>query len=743
MMRVDWWCLTGRKIAALRLCFLMLAAFLAHGTIAAPKEDPRKQVVTIPRLEQAATIDGKLDEEVWSRAVVIDNLYQVRPHEFAPASEPTIVRLFYTRDAIYVGAYSYDSQPGNMVDNVLRQGAMLRFEDRFAFILDPFLDRRNGYVFILSSNGVRLDALYNNTTQFASDWDGVWKGESSKVGDGFITEFEIPFNTLNFDANNESWGFNAYRYLGREVEAMAWSSSNRNVNPATGATITGIHDIGYGLGLDIVPSLSSVRQRRYRMRDSEVHMDPSVDVFYKITPSLNASLTVNTDFAATEVDDRQVNLSRFNLFFPEKRSFFLKDSDIFEFGKIGGKNDQSQIRQVDRENARPFFSRRIGLNSNGSPVDIEYGGKLSGRHGEWNVGGLAIRQSEFEGVEASTLVVARIARNVLEESSLGVIATSGDPNSNIDNTLWGMDFRYQNTRLPGGLTLEGEAWYQQSDTDGVDGHDSAFGATVRLPSRNKWLLNAGYKEVQENFNPALGFVNQTGIREYVGEVVYTHRPRNSYFRTILGGVSFRRAQRIDGGLQSQVLGLRFLEVQNQSGDKFKARAFEFKERLIEPFEISPRVVLGPGEYTFQRFGVDVQTGRQRRAWAELHAFYGEFYDGHRLNLRGRGSWAPSKHFRVEASYDYNGVDLPRGDFVTRLVTLQTDVVFSSSWSWVNLLQFDNVSNIIGINSRLHFIPEAGREMFFVIDHSLDRPDGSSFMSKSSDVTLKFNYTLRY
>jgi len=728
-----------KGVALLALLSLIPALGLAETL----KEDPRKRVVTIPRLDSPAIIDGKLDEAVWEQAVVIENLYQTRPNEFAPASEPTTVRLFYTEHAIYVSARAFDSQPENIVDNVLRQGDGMRFEDRFAIILDPFLDRRNGYVFEVNSNGVRLDALYNNTTQFASDWDGLWKGKASMTGDGFITEFEIPFKTLNFDANIESWGFNMFRYLGRENEQMAWSSSNRSINPATGATISGIHDIGYGMGIDVVPSLSSVSQRRFRPQDSEFHMDPSLDVFYKISPSLNASLTINTDFAATEVDARQVNLSRFSLFFPEKRTFFLKDSDIFEFGKIGGRNELSQTRQVDRENARPFFSRRIGLNDNGTPVDIEYGGKISGRHGKWNVGALAIRQSAFQGVDASTLAVARIARNVLEESSVGVIATSGDPNSNIDNTLWGVDFRYQNTRLPGGLTMEGEAWYQQSDTDGLSGDDSAYGVTLRLPSRNKWLANVSYKEVQENFNPALGFVNQTGIREYVGEIAYTHRPRNSYLRTLLGGVTVRRAQRIDGGLQSQVLGIRFIELVNQSGDKFLARGFEFKEGLVEPFEISPRVVLAPGEYTFQRFGVDVQTGRQRKAWMDLHAFYGEFYDGHRLNLRGTGSWRPSKHFKVEASYDYNDIDLPEGDFVTRLITLQTDVVLSSSWSWVNLLQFDNVSNVLGFNSRLHYIPEAGREMFFVVDHSFDRPDGSSFMSKTSDITLKFNYTLRY
>ena len=287
---------------------------------------------------------------------------------------------------------------------------------------------------------------------------------------GWVAEVEIPFKTLSFNPNNQIWGLNLIRYIGRKAEQIGWVSSNRTQNPASSGKMTGIKDIEQGLGLDVVAGFKTTRAKQDLSDETSSSTEPSLDLFYKVTPAITAALTLNTDFSGTGADERQINLTRFALFFPERRGFFLQDTDIFEFGRITGGNfsSQSTISRVELESGRPFFSRRIGLSDIGGTVDIDIGGKLTGRPGRWDIGMLAIRQNAHVGVngdvDASDLFVARLSANVLAESSIGMILTQGDPNSNLDNTLAGVDFRYTNTRLRNGRAIEGSLWYQQSDT---------------------------------------------------------------------------------------------------------------------------------------------------------------------------------------------------------------------------------------------------------------------------------------
>src|SRR5262245_2204830 len=253
-----------------------------------------------------------------------------------------------------------------------------------------------------------------------------------------MAELEIPFKTLPFDPDIDTWGFNFGRGIRRRGEEIAWVSRNRTYNPSIMGLATGFEGMNQGFGLDVVPSVSVNKRKAFASSTNESNLEPSLDVFYRVTPSLNASLTANTDFSATEVDDRQVNLTRFSLFFPEKRDFFLNDSDLFEFGRISGSGAQNGNRATSAStanNGRPFFSRRLGLSPSGTPVDLKVGGKLSGRIGRWNIGALALRQDGFGEVLPSNVLVTRVSANVLQESTLGMIATKGDPSSNLDNSV--------------------------------------------------------------------------------------------------------------------------------------------------------------------------------------------------------------------------------------------------------------------------------------------------------------------
>jgi hypothetical protein len=537
------------------------------------------------------------------------------------------------------------------------------------------------------------------------------------------------------------------RWVPRKNEWIGWVSRNRTMNPSIAGAITGLREMDQGVGLDVVPSISVRGQRFYGPTSEHSDTEPSLDVFYKVTPGLNASLTINTDFSATEVDDRQVDLSRFNLFFPEKREFFLRDADIFEFGRLGSITNFGQgptFSQPSLENGRPFFSRTLGLGDDGLPVNLNYGGKLSGRIGRWNIGTLAIQQDAVGDIAATDVFVGRVAANVLEESTLGLITTSGDPRSNLDNELVGLDFRYLNTRLASGRTLQGDAWVQQSTTEGLDGNDGAFGLRLQLPAATGFRGSIGIKEIEENFNPALGFVNRAGIRDNTLEVGYTHRPRSDRLQEVFSGIDIQQIDLLTGGTQTEIVTFRPLEIETRTRERYDLRYTANKELVTDAFEISDGVFIAPGQYSFDDYGIDISTGQHRSISGTFTFRTGEFYDGDLLRMRGSLTWAPIRSFRTVLTYDFNDIDLPAGDFIVRLVTLRTDVVFSSTLSWVNLIQYDNVSENVGINSRLHWIPEAGKEAFIVLNHNLQDIDrNDSFHSTNADLTLKFTYTFRF
>jgi len=527
------------------------AALFAPLALAQDEDRTVEKELHIARTDTRPVIDGLLDEAVWATAPMVDDFVVSEPNEGDEPSEYTQVRVLYDRDSLYVAVHAFLSNPEILVARVLRQGESTFGDDGFSIILDPFNNQRSGYFLSVNANGVRDDALYENTTSMAFNWDGIYHAATSRNEDGWIAEIEIPFKTLSFDPENDTWGINFQRQILRRGERVIWVARNRAMNPSVTGSLIGIRDVNQGLGLDVVPSASVNLQKEHRISATESNFDPSIDLFYKVTPSLNGSLTVNTDFSATEVDDRQVNLTRFNLFFPEKRDFFLRDTDIFQFGRIAG-IQFGEVRftaasRASRESAKPFFSRRIGLSAGGLPVDLNYGGKLSGRLGRWDVGALAIRQDEFQGIDATDVVVARGAANVLTESSIGFIATSGDPRSNRDNSVLGVDFRFLNTRLPGGNILRGDAWYLDTETEGVHGDSAAFGIGLQLPNPAGWQGGFDLREIQEHYNPALGFVDRRGVRDVNAAVGYRYWLREGFLRAIFAGVDTHRVDLLDGG----------------------------------------------------------------------------------------------------------------------------------------------------------------------------------------------------
>ena len=734
--------------AAAAWLFAALAMFACPRALLAQLElssASMKQLGAV-RTNAPITIDGRLDEPAWAAAATIEpeDIHQILPVEYSEPTQRTRFLVLYDDDALYLAADMKDDHPELMTAKVLRQGGNNSWlDDQFNIFLDPYNDKRSGYRFQVNPHGVREEGLFRGADQVQWQWNGIWQAGALQGDDGWVAETRIPFKTISFNPETDTWGLNLNRRVARSNETMGWVSRNRTQSPAISGELTGIAGLRQGLGLDIVPSLTTTERRSFSPREDVSDIEPSLDVFYKITPSLNASLTLNTDFSATEVDDRQVNLTRFGLFFPEQRDFFLQDTDIYEFGRIGQRSMDSPFARPLEENALPFFSRRIGLSATGQPVDLEGGGKISGRAGRWTIGTLAVRQDEFENVEPTNLFVGRVAANVLAESAVGLIVTNGDPLSNLDNSVAGVDFRYQNTRLPNGRTIESEAWYQQSSTDGLEGEDNAWGVRLWSPNTAGFKGGVGVKEVQANFNPALGFINRRDIRDYTGELGYTYRPSGRSLRSVYTSGNVQHIENLDGGLQSEVSQLR-VELENQTTDKLSLRYQNQKEGVREPFEICDGVIIPPGDYSFDQVRAGVSTGPHRRFVTSASYATGDFYDGQLDNVNASVEWIPVPRFRAVIAYDYNDVELPQGDFVVRLARVGLDVIMSAKLSWVNLIQYDNASDTTGINSRLHWIPEAGRELFIVLNHNLEDFDGDDrFHSDTADFTIKYRHTFRY
>ncbi len=732
-----------------------LLLFSSVGLAQTPEGTPR---VEVTRIERAPVIDGVLDEPEWQRAAVIRDLLQIRPGDGVPMSERTEVYVMYGKDALYVAARLWDPEsPNGISATTMKHNSSFGNDDRIAVVIDPFNTGRNGYRFEVNANGVRNDMLYQGT-QMQSEWSVIWQSAAS-TGEGvWIAEFAIPFKSLPFDPAIHDWGFNISRAIRRRGEEAVWVARNRTFNPSIVGVAAGIRDIDPGIGLDVVPSVAANHGRVYSSGSKTTDVEPSLDLYYRVTPALTAALTVNTDFSATEVDDRQVNLTRFNLFFPEKRDFFLNDSDLYEFGRFGNGTQYPTgariVTRSDQENGRPFFSRRIGLSAAGTPVDIEYGGKLSGRIGSFTVGAMGIRQDEFVPatgpvIDPSNLFVGRVTMDVLSQSSVGVIATSGNPQGNLDNSLVGADFLYRNNRLPWGKPVEADLWYQKSDTETYSGDQFAFGAALRVPAATGWRGALVHKQIGDSFFPALGFVSRVGIRESWVTGGHVWNNFSGRLQSVSADLEVQKIEsRATGNRMTEIVALRVLELESRTRDMFKPYAVRSSEHLLAPFTIynsgGRRVVIPAGDYRFTEYGFNAETGAQRRYAGKLNFRTGDFYDGERLNVGGEFAWKHSRHFNMNIAYDWNRITLPHGNFITRLFRVTTEVAISPNLTWISLLQYDDVSEVFGVHSRLQWIPKAGQKFLLALNRSFqDFDKDNTFNSMTSELTAKASYTFRF
>ncbi len=687
----------------------IVAIGLLMAFAAAAAEPPR---VRIGWVDTPPVLDGRMDEAVWQQAGLVSELTQVLPNTGAAPSQRTEIRILTDGKMLYFGFRCYDTQPERIVANRMARDGFPFWDDRVGVVLDTFHSRRNGYFFETNPNAMRHDVLLEGDN-FEISWDTIWFAETSIDAEGWTAEIAIPYSSLSFDPQSDVWGINFERGIRRNDENDRWADAvpQRFISDLGNAgVLEGMLGIDQGLGLEITPGLT-VRRIDDPDASDRFEADPTLDAFYKILPSVTAAVTANTDFGQVEVDDQRVNDDRFDLFFPEKRDFFLEDGLIFDFGDIS-------------RNGRPFFSRRIGLNDQG-PVGILGGGKLTGRLGPFKFGALNTFLEHKDGVSERNLFVGRAAANILGESTVGTIVTNGNPEGGPGSTTLGLDFLYRDTSfLDGPDTVRASLWVAKSLNDNERGsqRDHGYGIKLEYPQDLiNWLL--GFEELQEDYDPKLGFVNRNDIRHWFGSFRYRTRPVSGPFRTIdqrLFGQVF-----LDSGNEVETINLRFTpaEFKTPIEDGFEFSYQIRHERVRTSF---PVFDIPESTYTFHEGAIGFFTSRNRPLYAELELAYGTFFDGTRTSVDAGVEWRPSHFVLVQVEYEYRDVNLPtagstaaRNDRDTQLVRLRTTLQFSPDISWSTFVQYDNVSDSAGVNSRLRWIVRDGREFFVVFNQALD------------------------
>ncbi len=725
----------------------LLVMFTLASSLQAQTVNTANKSFQIPKVDAEPTIDGQLSPGEWDDAVVIDDFYEVRPIEFAEAKMRTVYYLKYTEDALLVGVYAYDN-PANITAQVLRHGVSLMNDDRVHILLDTFNNQRSGYQFQTNPNGVRYEGLYTGANGISYEWTAIWDAGAQIVADGWTAEMRIPFKSLTFSPDSDTWGVNFWREIPRDRSRIGWMSRNGQSNLPNSGTMSGLTGLNQGMGLDITPVLSSTYADN-ELTGARSEANPSLDMTYKLTPSLNLTLTLNTDFAATEVDSIQLDLGRFSTRLQEKRGFFLTDMDIFAFAPRGGMSGGSGGGGGGGAGSPdPFFSRNIGI-VRGQAVDLIGGVKLSGRIGGFDVGTLLIRQDEAGTVDATNLFVGRLKRTVLTESELGVIYTNGDPSSNDETSTLGVDFTYRNTRIGNNRDLEIQLWAQQSDNPGVTSDNMAWNASFNLPSRNSWNMMGRVQEVQENFDPRLGFANRTGVRQYslTGGNYWIFRG-HPWIQQIQSSLALAKYENLDdGSRQSSSIDWTIINLSTISGDVLSLNASKDVELLRVGERVplaSLGVVIPADEYNNYDISLMLNTSGARSWDSRLRVSGGDYYTGTRLVVGPAFGWRLNKHLSFDLNYTFTQYDMPDVKAYTRVATITNEVAFSPSLSLVNIVQYENVSDSLGLNSRFRWNLGAGKDIWFVLSHNMsDTDENGEFTRVESSASFKFSYTLRY
>lgn len=700
------------------------------------------------RVERAPRLDGVLDDADWARATAIDNFTQQEPREGQPATERTEVRLLFDGRTLYIGVHAFDSQPGALVATEMRRDSdRLVDEDNFQLILDTFNDSRNGYMFVTTPLGAKLEQQISeegegnnragrNNSNINRNWDGVWDVAARVTSDGWTAEIAIPFTTLRFsDAEQQSWGINFMRNIRRKNEQVYWAPIPKAYSlyrVSLAGTLTGLGALDHGLDLKVKPFLlSGVRDSELTAGNARTHRvgDVGLDLRYGVTSGLNLDVTLNTDFAQAEADQQQINLTRFSLFFPEKRDFFLEHAGLFNMG-TGGTFGTSQL-ETDL-----FFTRRIGLSDTGQPVPILGGARLAGKVGRHNIGLLDIHTNDAVGKPGDNFLVARYSSDILKRSRVGALLINKDARDGDGfNRTLGVD-----ANLALGTNLQINSFAAKTASPGAAGSDLAFFG--RVAYRNpQWNLYLNYLDVQDNFNAEVGFVQRRGVRATKAFINPTPRPGRFGIRMLdpMLVVTYVTDQqnRMISRTQHYMVGTWL-----QDGSFINLIHQRQLEVLDQPFRVRSNVEIPKGTYRFDEWSFMYNTNPARRLYGRFSYQPNQFYDGTSKGLSVASGLRATSRFSTELEYTRNDVELPHGNFLVNLAVLKLDYAFSPRMTLRSLTQFNTSAHEVSNSIRFNYTYRPGSDIYIVYNDL--RPNGlpgDAFGPTDRQLLIKVNYML--
>ncbi len=655
----------------------------------------------------APTIDGDLSDPIWAQATQITDFYSVEPIVGTP-TEDTIVYMAYDENALYVAVHAFDSNPDEIITRIMERDGEVWRDDMLRFYIDPFNTGLGGFGFDVNAAGARLDRILQRGGPPIVAWDTIWAADGQVTDDGWTAEIEIPFRSISFDPeSDEGWGLLITRELAHKNEQIRWASIDPGVQPfdfRQPGRLVGISDIEEGMGLDI-EVLGKIEASRdwERPRDDDLIFAPSANIYYKFTPSLTGLLTLNADFSDTPLDARQINTGRFSIFLPETRDFFLQDAAVFEFaGQTFGRG---------QSNGQPFFSRRIGI-VDGTQVDMKGGIKLSGELNGVEVGLLTTRMGSAANIEEQTLSVGRVSIDVLDNSRLGFIATNGDPRGLTDNTVLGTDFIYRDRNFMGGGLLQATAFYLRSQSDDVE--DDSYGVLVQYPN-DKWGWNASFREIGEDYRPALGFVNRPGTQDSRAGWHRRFRQTDSWLQYWQVGTEHNYITDLDGNLETRRNQFNF-EFVNSATDEFKFSVFENLEVVNTPFSLPRGIIIPAGEYHNDGASASIRSSFTRPYGTNSEIRVQDYFGGERVKVKLATNFQPSPYWSLKLEYDRDQISVPNGDVTVQVYSVENVINLSPDISVNTQVQYDNISEGMSIFSRLRWEVRPETEVFVSLGH---------------------------
>ena len=682
---------------------------------AAPESNRVRYQLPAVKVERGPVVDGVLDDEEWRGAPFIDEFVQQEPLEGQPGTVRTEVRVLYDSENLYLGLLAFDPSPESVVATEMRRdGPQIMNEENFQIIIDTFMDSRSAYMFVVSPLGAMLDqqvvqegegSRRGVSSNINLQWDGVWETSARRTAEGWAAEIRIPMVTLRFPgASPQSWGINFMRNIPHRNEVVFWAPIPRAyglTRVSMAGTLTGLEDLSRGRDLRVKPFIATggEAERRGGVSTEAAHGDMGVDLKYGITPSLNLDVTFNTDFAQAEVDNEQVNLTRFPLFFPEKREFFLENAGLFNVGTTGS-----------GQRADLFFTRQIGLNESGDEVPIIGGARLTGKAGRNNIALMDIQTDDAFGQPGENFLVARYSRDILSRSKVGGIVVNRETSgSGGYNRTYAAD-----AALAFGPSLRINGFLAQTEAAGVEdpGRAAYFRAHWLSPA---WDIYLDHVDLGDHFNAGVGFVPRVGVRSTKLHINRTPRPGRWGIRvmTPMWHIVYTTDQ--TGRLVYRELH-HMIRVTFDSNAAFTLVYNKNFERLDQPFRVRSGIVIEPGDFNFYDLRIGYTSNPARRISYGVTYNPQGFYDGYRKDLAlTLGSRITSK-FSAEASYSRNDVtNLAAGEFVTQLGALRVDYTFSPTLSLRTLTQYNSSTEQWSTSARFRYIYRPGSDLYVVYD----------------------------